>query len=101
MQRCGEISQSIDLISQAGAITQPDPPSVGKVSGTGEAVVETPRGAARLSVTLLDGMVTKAEIGTPTAAHVALIGAVADGQELGDALTGIGSLDISPWEMAV
>ena len=100
-QRCGEISQSIDLISQAGAIAQPVPQSIGKVSGTGEAVVETPRGAARLSLTLQDGMVTKAEIGTPTAAHVALVGAVADGQELGDALTAIGSLDISPWEMTV
>lgn len=100
-QRCGEISQSIDLISKAGAIAQPVPQSIGKASGTGEAVVETPRGAARLSLTLQDGMVTKAEIGTPTAAHVALIGAVADGRELGDALTAIGSLDISPWEMTV
>lgn len=100
-QRCGEISQSIDLISQAGAITRPVPQSIGKASGTGEGVVETPRGAARLSLTLQDGMVTKAEIGTPTAAHVALVGAVADGQELGDALTAIGSLDISPWEMTV
>ena len=100
-QRCGEIIQSIDLISKAGTIAQPVPQSIGKVSGIGEAVVETPRGAARLSLTLQDGMVVKAEIGTPTAAHVALIGAVADGQELGDALTAIGSLDISPWEMTV
>ncbi|MFT6658974.1 MAG: Ni,Fe-hydrogenase III large subunit/DNA-directed RNA polymerase subunit M [Maritalea sp.] len=100
-QRCAEISQSLELISQAGAMTQPEPQNIGTASGTGEAVVETPRGAARLSLTLQDGMVTAADIGTPTVAHVALIGAVADGQELGDALTGIGSLDISPWEMIV
>ena len=100
-QRCAEISQSLELISQAGAMMLPEPQNIGTASGTGEAVVETPRGAARLSLTLQDGMVTAADIGTPTVAHVALIGAVADGQELGDALTGIGSLDISPWEMIV
>jgi Ni,Fe-hydrogenase III large subunit len=98
-QRCGEISQSLDLISRAGAIAMPDPHGIGTASGTGEALVETPRGAARLSLTVHKGKVTAADIGTPTAAHVALIATVADGRELGDALTGIGSLDISPWEV--
>ena len=98
-QRCGEISQSLDLISRAGAIAMPDPHGIGTASGTGEAQVETPRGVARLSLTVHKGKVTAADIGTPTAAHVALIAPVADGRELGDALTGIGSLDISPWEV--
>ena len=99
--RCGEISQSLDLISRAGAIALPEPQILGTVSGTGEAVVETPRGAARLSLTLHQGKVTAADMSTPTAAHVALIATVANGQELGDALTGIGSLDMSPWEVTV
>jgi len=98
-QRCGEISQSLDLISRAGAIAMPAPHGIGMASGTGEALVETPRGAARLSLSVHKGKVTTADIGTPTAAHVALIATVADGRELGDALTGIGSLDISPWEV--
>ncbi len=98
-QRTGEIAQSLDLIARAGAIATPVPHDVGGASGSGEAVVETPRGAAQLTLTLTGGKVAAAEIGTPTAEHLALIAAVADGQELGDALTAIGSLDISPWEM--
>lgn len=97
--RCGEISQSIELISQAGAISMPEPQAIGAASGTGVAVVETPRGAGWLSLKLDKGKVTAAEIETPTAAHIALVGTVAEGRELGDALTGIGSLDISPWEV--
>lgn len=99
--RCGEIPQSLDLISRAGAIALPVPRIIGTASGTGEAVVETPRGAARLSLTLQKGKVTAADMSTPTAGHIALIATVADGRELGDALTGIGSLDISPWEVTV
>ncbi len=99
-QRCGEIAQSLDLIASAGAVAMPAPQVIGTASGNGEASVETPRGAARLTLTLTDGKVTAAEIGTPSAAHVALITAVAEGRELGDALTAIGSLDISPWETA-
>jgi Ni,Fe-hydrogenase III large subunit len=100
-QRTGEIAQSLDLIARAGGISMPVPQGIGTASGSGEAVLETPRGAARLRLTLHKGKVATAEIGTPTAAHLALIAAVADGRELGDALTGIGSLDISPWEMTV
>ena len=98
-QRTREITQSIDLISRVGAIEAPIPMEIGTASGNGDAVVETPRGAARLRLTMTDGKITAAEIGTPTAAHIALIGTVAEGRELGDALTAIGSLDISPWEM--
>jgi len=99
-QRCNEIAQSLDLIARADDLALPVPGDIGTASGNGDAVVETPRGAARLSLTLTDGKVTSAEIATPTAAHVASIEAVAKGQELGDALTAIGSLDISPWEIA-
>ena len=100
-QRCGEILQSLELIARAGVIAMPEPHAIGAASGAGEAVVETPRGPARLNLTLHKGAVTQAEIETPGAAGIALIAPVATGQELGDALTGIGSLDISPWEVTV
>lgn len=98
-QRCGEIAQSLNLIAAVGAIAVPEPDSIGAASGTGKAIVETPRGAAQLSLTLDKGKVTAVTISTPTTAHLALIKDVAEGRELGDALTGIGSLDISPWEV--
>ena len=97
--RCGEISQSLELISGAGAIAMPEPQGIDAATGKGEAVVETPRGAARLSLTLHNGKVTAAEIETPAKAQIALISTLAEGRELGDALTAIGSLDISPWEV--
>jgi len=99
-QRCGEILQSLELIARAGAIALPEPQDIGAASGAGEAVVETPRGPARLNLTLHKGAVTQAEIETPSALEIALIAPVAEGRELGDALTGIGSLDISPWEVS-
>jgi len=98
-QRTGEIAQSLGLIARAGQIAMPEVQNIGSVSGKGEAIVETPRGAAQLRLTLTGGKVTQAEISTPTAALVALIGAMARGRELGDAMTAIGSLDISPWEL--
>jgi len=98
-QRCGEVLQSLELIARAGAIAMPEPHAIGAASGAGKAVVETPRGPARLNLTLHKGAVTEAEIETPGAAGIALIAPVATGRELGDALTGIGSLDISPWEV--
>ena len=98
-QRCGEIAQSLELISRADAIVMPQAQGIGAASGKGEAIVETPRGAARLSLTLQNGKVTVADISTPTAAHIALISTVAEAREIGDALTAIGSLDISPWEV--
>jgi NADH-quinone oxidoreductase subunit D len=98
-QRCGEIAQSLELISRADAIVMPQLQGIGATSGTSQAIVETPRGAAQLSLTLHKGKVTSVDISTPTAAHVALIATVADGREIGDALTAIGSLDISPWEV--
>jgi len=99
-QRSGEIAQSLDLISEAGIIAMPEPHGIGAASGTGEAAVETPRGAARLNLTLSKGRVTSVDMSSPTAAHFALVATVAEGRELGDALTGVGSLDISPWEVA-
>ena len=59
------------------------------------------RGAARLRVKLSDGKVTGAELETPSTLHLALVDPLTAQQELGDALVAVGSLDLSPWEMAV
>jgi NADH:ubiquinone oxidoreductase subunit D len=51
-----------------------------------------------LAVVVEDGMVREARLDTPSAAHLALIDQVVLGQELGDALAGVASLDLAPWE---
>jgi len=98
-QRLAEIEQSLDLIAKAGKLSLPQAAKIGAASGEGEAVVETPRGPARLTLTLTEGRVTVADIGTPTAAHFTLIEAVTQQAEIADALIAVGSLDLSPWEM--
>jgi Ni,Fe-hydrogenase III large subunit len=98
MLRCDEITQSLQLIAAAGKIIPPvlQTPATRTASATAE--VETPRGAARLEIELTNGLVTAAELTTPSHHHIALVGPVADQQELGDALVGVASLDLSPWE---
>jgi Ni,Fe-hydrogenase III large subunit/ssDNA-binding Zn-finger/Zn-ribbon topoisomerase 1 len=97
--RLAEIAQSLDLVAAAGAL---DPPPfhlhVGAV-GTGEATVETPRGAATLRVTVRGGAATAVTLTTPSMAQLAFVKPVAEGREVADALIGIASLDLSPWEL--
>lgn len=69
-------------------------------SGSGYARAETPRGPAVLSLALDNGEVADARLEAPSAALLALAGTVAEGRELGDALAGVASLDISPWGIA-
>ncbi len=97
--RLDEIAHSIALIKAAGAIELPAPAHVGELSGTGEAVVETPRGLARLQLTLEGGQVTATQLDTPSTHHLTLITPLIEQQELGDALVIVGSLDLSPWEI--
>ena len=97
-QRIDEIGQSLALIAAAGSTAAPAPVETGAVSGQGTAIVETPRGAATLQVTLEVGKVTAAKISTPSVRHLALVSALCDQQELGDAMVAIGSLDLCPWE---
>jgi len=97
--RLDEISHSLALIAAAGAIELPEPATSGEISGTGEASVETPRGPARLQLTLEVGQVTAAQLETPSSHHLTLIDRLTEQQELGDALVAVGSLDLSPWEV--
>ena len=71
----------------------------GAVSGAGTARVETARGTATLEVVVDGGEVGSAELDAPSVRNFRLIEGVTVGEELGDALVGVGSLDLSPWEM--
>jgi len=95
--RVEEITHSLALIETAGVVERPEPADTGEASGAGEAVVETPRGEARLQLTLDKGRVSAARLGTPSMRHLELVGPLTEGQELGDALVAVGSLDLSPW----
>lgn len=97
--RLGELTQSMGLTRAVGTATLPDPPALTIGSGEGEATVETPRGPATLHIVLQDGEVTEAHLDTPSARLVHLVPGMAEGRELADALVGIASLDLSPWEM--
>ena len=101
--RLTEAELSLGLMEEAGAgAVQTAPPedrASGEGSGEGTATVETPRGAARLAVTMEDGRVTVARLETPSTGHMALVKPVTEGRELGDALAGVASLDLSPWEV--
>jgi len=100
--RLDEILQSMELIKMAEAIAMPELvklPKPAAVELIGQSSVETARGMARLHVTLQNSSITKASLQTPSKLHEPLIAPMIDKLELGDALTTVQSLDISPWEM--
>jgi Ni,Fe-hydrogenase III large subunit len=98
--RLEEIDQSLDLVLEAEAITDGDSSTNDASSGTDTATVETPRGTATLRVTLEEGTVTTAELDAPSMRNVQLVETVTVDKEVADALVGVGSLDLSPWEMS-
>lgn len=99
--RLAEIEQSLGLVGEVGEAALLGPAAdCGPNRGPdreGSATVETPRGAATLRVTLGGGAVGDAELDTPSVRLLGLVGAVAEQQELADALVGVASLDASPW----
>ena len=94
----GELEQSLDLLLASPADRPPSVVDPSRV-GTGQASVETPRGAATLRIQLDGGYVTHAELWSPSQRLAELISPVSEGRELADALLGIASLDLSPWEL--
>lgn len=98
-QRLAEISVSLDLIKSVGEPELPFLRNIGDASGTGEATVDTPRGEARLSLKLERGQVKSYKLDTACSHHIDLVAKLVEGQELGDALLVVGSLDLSPWEV--
>ena len=97
--RMAEIEQSLDLVLAASAEGATSLPIVSDASGVGYAIVETPRGTASMTATLADGQINSVEIRTPSSAHVSFVEHVAIGRELSNALVGVASLDLSPWEL--
>jgi Ni,Fe-hydrogenase III large subunit len=105
--RLAETEQSLVLAHGPPGISSPDSSllaetvdgALGGVSGVGEATLETPRGAATLRVALEGNEVEGVRLAAPSAGHVRLVGAVAEGREVADALVGIASLDLSPWSL--
>lgn len=96
--RLAELDQSVDLVIAAGAVALPAWTAPAG-DGSGQAIVETPRGAATLRLTIAAGMVREAALATPSVTHLAFLKPVAAGCEVADALVGIASLDLSPWEI--
>ncbi|WP_428406760.1 heavy metal-binding domain-containing protein [Hyphococcus sp.] len=98
-----EIAQSLALITAAGRIAPPVLTGLGpgpnRISGCGRAIVETPRGPARLRLRLENGMAVSAELDAPSSRHSLLVDRITHQHELGDALVAISSLDLSPWDM--
>ena len=99
--RLAEVGQSLDLAIAAGgwavAGSQQRPGADGGEHG--RATIETPRGAATLQLTLDGEAVREAHLDAPSGAHAPLVAAVTEGRELADALVGVASLDLSPWEL--
>lgn len=98
--RLDETAQSLDLILAAGTMTLGSPPVPVDLSGTGSATIETPRGAATLDLTVDDGHVTNMRLTMPSTHLIDLVSTVAQGAEVADALIGVASLDLSPWDIA-
>jgi Ni,Fe-hydrogenase III large subunit len=98
--RLRETERSLDLAAKAGSLSASRPLILGGASsGEGASSVETPRGTATIGVELTGGIVSHFELDTPTPKHLGLVRAVAVGGELADALVGVASLDLSPWEV--
>jgi Ni,Fe-hydrogenase III large subunit len=98
-QRHVEIVTSLDLVEAAGDPGLPKLRAIDSPSGTGEATVETPRGRSTLQLTLERGQVVSVELDGACRQHIGLVADLVEGQELGDALVAVGSLDLSPWEV--
>ncbi len=97
--RLGELEQSLDQLLAAGDVSTSVEVRGVPDTGTSEATLETPRGPATLSIEIANGQITRAKLTSPSQRLVELIPAIAEGHELADALLGVASLDISPWEV--
>lgn len=95
--RLEEMRQSLALIQLAGVLKEPAFIDSGAATGEGQATVETSRGEARLNVIMDSGRVIRMHLDTPSTFQMSLLPHLLVQQELGDALTSICTLDLSPW----
>jgi len=97
--RLAEMRQSLDLMVAAGALSAPDLDTSMVRDGTGMATVETPRGRSTLHLTVSGGLVQTVDLDAPSTYNMELLQTVTFQQEVSDALVGVVSLDLSPWEL--
>lgn len=99
--RLAELRDSLELAREALRRAGRPEGSAGDAaaagSGAGAASIETPRGPATLWLAVEGGEVVEAQLIAPSQSALALVENVAVRRELGDALVGVASLDISPW----
>ncbi len=104
--RLDELHQSVALVAAVLSRQRPvehvSPAGRQPELSDGEAMasVETPRGEARLQLMSSGGRITAVEIDTPSRALLGQLPSLLRQQELGDALTCVCSLDLSPWDSA-
>lgn len=97
--RLDETAQSLELIQAAGTFTLAAPRPAREGAPEAMTKLEVPRGEAMAHIVLDRSQVSAVHLMTPSSALVSAVPAVAEGAELADALVGIASLDISPWEI--
>lgn len=97
--RLAEIDQSLAVVRGLPAARPLSPALPAQLAGEGRSTIETPRGRAALRLAVESGVVRDVTLQAPSAGLIGLVEPVAVGAELADALTGVASLDISPWEV--
>lgn len=97
--RLEELKMSLALVVACGGFALLDLPCFAGDSGQAIATVEIPRGAATLAITLRGGSVAEVTLQAPSAGHFALVPAMIEELEVGDALIAVATLDLSPWEI--
>jgi Ni,Fe-hydrogenase III large subunit len=97
--RLAELEQSLDFLLATSSDNKPVEVARSLENGVGEAAIETPRGAARLRIEVRQHRIVSADLASPSQRLVELVSTVGEGRELADALLGVASLDLSPWEI--
>lgn len=99
--RFDEILESLRLIGSLEAAELDRPRHVKVDHARGRATVETPRGPATISLVIRDGVVSEADIVTPTTRNLEVARSSLGQLEVADALLTIVSLDLSPWDVGL
>lgn len=99
--RLHEIKQSVELIEKARDKAIESKEIDEGNSGTGVAILESPRGRLKLDITVKEGSVHNMKLNAPSKPLAALVPTLTEEMELSDALVQVASLDIAPWEMEI